>query len=79
MKAFFASLADHIYDTWPDPAGLGPDVSDSMDLQRCHAAREALLNAERQAAYAIQLERLGKNGEALQAWRKLFGPLFPLS
>jgi hypothetical protein len=79
MQAFFASLADRIYDTWPDPAGLGPDVSDSMDSEKCRAAREMLRKAEQQAAHAVQLERQGKNGEALQAWRELFGPLFPLS
>lgn len=79
MKAFFASLADRIFETWPDPAGLGPDVSDSMDAQKCRRAQEELGKAEQQAADAIYLERQGKNGEALRAWRKLFGPLFPLS
>lgn len=80
MKAFFASLADRIYDTWPDPAGLGPDVSDSMDTEKCRIAREKLQTAERQAANAIQLERQGKQEAALRVWREdLFGPLFPLS
>lgn len=79
MKAFFASLADRIADQWPDPAGLGPDVSDKMDEQRCRTAKEILRSAEQQAARAIQLERQGKQGEALRAWRELFGPLFPLS
>lgn len=79
MQAFFATLADRIYDRWPDPAGLGPDVSDQMDLVKCQTARAALFEAERQAANAIQLEKQGKQGEALRAWRELFGPLFPLS
>lgn len=79
MKAFFASLADRIYDQWPDPAGLGPDVSESMDSERCRAAKEKLQDAEQQAAMAIQLERQGKQGEALRTWRDLFEPLFPLS
>ena len=79
MQAFFMSLADRIHETWPDPAGLGPPVSDRMDAQKCAVARTALLAAEQQAAYAIRLERESKNGEALQTWRKLFGPLFPLS
>lgn len=79
MQAFFASLAAHIDKTWPDPAGLGPAVSDRMDAQKCAAARTALLAAERQAAYAIRLEREGKQGEVLRTWRDLFGPLFPLS
>jgi hypothetical protein len=79
MQAFFASTAARIGETWPDPAGLGPSVSDSMDAQQCESARKALLAAEKQAANAIRLEREGKNGEALRAWRALFGPLFPLS
>ncbi|MBI2842119.1 MAG: nucleotidyltransferase [Armatimonadetes bacterium] len=79
MKSFFASLADRIHDEWPDPAGLGPAVSDSMDYSQREKAKAALLNAQYAAAQAIQLEKSGKNGEALRAWRDLFGPLFPLS
>lgn len=79
MQAFFATLATRIHETWEDPAGLGPPVSDSMDAQKIERARQELRTAERQAAEAIRLEREGKQGEALQAWRNLFGPLFPLS
>lgn len=79
MQAFFASLAGRIHETWPDPASLGPAVSDSMGAMQVAEARASLLEAERQAAHAIHLERTGKQGEALQAWRDLFGPLFPLS
>ena len=79
MQAFFHTLANRIHENWPDPAGLGPDVSDSMDAQMQAAAKKALLEGEKQAAYAIRLEREGKNGEALKAWRTLFGKLFPLS
>lgn len=79
MQAFFASLAGRIDETWADPAGLGPSVSDRMDAQACKVAKAALLSAERQAAEAIRLEREGKNTEALKAWRRLFGKLFPLS
>ncbi len=79
VQAFFATLADRIYDRWPDPAGLGPDVSDRMDVQQCQAAQAALLQAEQQVANAIQLEKHGKQGEALRAWQNIFGPLFPLS
>ena len=79
MQAFFLTLADRIFEKWPDPAGLGPDVSDSMTQENCRAARESLLKTEKKAAYAILLERQEKIGEALRAWRELFGPLFPLS
>jgi hypothetical protein len=79
MQGFFASLADRIHEDWADPAGLGPPVSDSMDRYGRDAAKTAVLAAERQAAEAIRLERMGKNTEALRAWRQLFGKLFPLS
>lgn len=80
MKAFFSSLADRIDETWPDPAGLGPAVSDSMDNFARESAQRELLQAEEQAAIAIRLEREGKTGDALRIWReKIFGSLFPLS
>lgn len=54
FQSMFATLADRIHDTWDDPAGLGPPVSDMMDASE-------------------------KNGDALKAWRNLFGPRFPPS
>jgi hypothetical protein len=79
LQGFFASLAGRIHEEWPDPAGLGPPVSDSMTAQDRGAARLAAVAAERQVAEAIRLEKLGSNGEALRTWRALFGKLFPLS
>ncbi len=79
MQSFFATLASRIHDAWPDPAGLGPDVSDMMNASAKDAAKAALLSAERKAAAAIHMVREGKNGEALRAWRALLGPKFPLS
>lgn len=79
MQAFFHTLADRVREDWPEPAGLGPDVSDQMDAAARESARQALLAAERQAADAIRMEREGRNGDALRAWRALFGKLFPLS
>lgn len=79
MQFFFAALAGRIHETWGDPAGLGPSVSDAMDATRRVAAEQALRAAEREAAHAIALWRQGRQGDALKAWRVLFGPLFPLS
>lgn len=79
IQAFFHTLADRIHEDWADPAGLGPNVSDRMTAQMCSNARKILLESEQQAAYAIRMEREGKNGEALRTWRKLFGKRFPLS
>jgi len=79
FQSLFATLADRIHDTWEDPAGLGPPVSDMMDANEKKAAEAALRQAARQCTQAIDVARQGKNGDALKAWRNLFGPKFPLS
>lgn len=79
FQGFFSTLADRLFDTWPDPAGLGPAISNGMDERRKKRARELLLAASQEATIAINHARQGRNGEALKAWRALFGPKFPLS
>lgn len=79
IQSFFATLADRIGDTWPDPAGLGPPISDAMDAARVARAKNLLTEAVRQANEAIHHVRSGRNGEALRVWRELFGKKFPLS
>jgi len=79
LKGFFSSAANRITDEWKDPAGLGPPVSDSMDLVALQKARTALLAAAEQCSRAIYLEREGKVGEALRVWQGIFGPQFSMS
>ena len=79
LKGFFSTAADRISEVWPDPAKLGPAVSDQMDQAKAGVARGALLGAEESVTRAINLAKNGRQGDALQEWRKLFGPLFPLS
>lgn len=79
IQAMFATLADRVGEVWADPAGLGPPISAAMDAKRVESARRALSEAARQAGVAIHHTRQGRNGEALKAWRELFGPMFPLS
>ena len=79
LQSFFSTLADRILDEWPDPAGLGPPISNGMDATKKHRAKELLLTASRDASNAINHARQGRNGDALKAWRALFGPKFPLS
>lgn len=79
VQGFFATLADRIFDQWPDPAGLGPPISNGMDATRKERARGLLLAAGREATLAIDHVRRGRDGEALRVWRQLFGPKFPLS
>lgn len=79
MQFFFSTLAGRIHETWEDPARIGPPVSDAMDSAKRTAAEKALRSAERESAHAIDLSRRGQQGDALRAWRALFGPMFPLS
>lgn len=79
IQALFATLADRIQDDWPDPAGLGPCISNGMDDARKQRARTLLLEASKEASKAINHTRVGQNGEALKVWRELFGKMFPLS
>lgn len=79
IQAFLATLADRILEAWPDPAGLGPPISEGMDATQKQRARTLLQAASREASIAIDHARQGRNGEALKAWRALFGPKFPLS
>lgn len=79
IQSFFATLADRIFDGWPDPAGLGPPISNDMDQARKQRAQRLLQAASNEASIAIDHVRRGRNGEALRAWRELFGPMFPLS
>lgn len=79
MQSLFAAMADRVHDEWPDPAGLGPAVSGGMNSQQKDRAKSLLLQASRDASIAIDHSRRGRNGEALKAWRALFGPKFPLS
>lgn len=79
FQGMFATFANRIFDVWPDPARLGPPVSDTMNDAQKKEASQALAAAGRKATLAIDLVRQGKNGEALRAWRALFGPKFPLS
>jgi len=79
IQGFFSTLADRILEDWRDPAGLGPPVSDVMDAARKQRAQRLLNAASREATLAIDHARRGRNGEALKAWRALFGPRFPLT
>lgn len=78
IRNFFGAAAGTIHVAWPDPAGLGPAVSDQMTPELVAAAKTALGNAERKAAIAMRIER-SSQGEALRLWREILGDYFPLS
>jgi hypothetical protein len=81
VRQFFASASDRLADGWPDPANVGPLVSDALDGDptKMASARAALVEAERASTEAIRLERAGRTSDALSAWQSLFGPAFAKS
>lgn len=79
FMGFFATAADRIDETWPDPAGLGPPVSDSMSAADRDNAKRVFTQAQHTVREAIELARSGRNEAAMRKYRELFGDLFPLS
>lgn len=79
ITAFLYAASESIGDEWPEPAGLGPPVSDQMDYASIATAKEALRSAHKIALRAQRAESLGNISEALSLWRQLFGSYFPQS
>jgi SMODS domain-containing protein len=79
VRNFFAAMEANIGKSWPDPANLGPLVSDQMTPELVTAAKKALQEAQGKAALAARAEQTGRQGEALRIWREILGDYFPLS
>jgi hypothetical protein len=79
VRNLFAAMQANIGRTWPDPAGLGPPVSDQMTADLITGAQKSLQEAQRKAALARRAEETGRQGEALRLWREILGDYFPLS
>ena len=79
IRNFFAAMEANLGRTWPDPAGLGPPVSDQMTSDLVSKGKTALQDAQRKATLARRAEATGRQGEALQIWREVLGDYFPLS
>ena len=50
VRNLFAAMEANVGRSWPDPAGLGPPVSDQMTPDLITAARKALREADRRSA-----------------------------
>lgn len=50
VRNFFAAMEAKLGASWPDPAGLGPPVSDQMTPELVTVARKTLQEAQRKAA-----------------------------
>lgn len=79
VRNLFAAMEANVGASWPDPAGLGPPVSDQMTPELVSAARKGLQEAQRKATLAMRAEETGRQGESLRIWREVLGEYFPLS
>lgn len=79
IRNLFGAMESAICQTWPDPARLGPAVSDQMTPAIVSAAQKALQDAQRKATLARRAEETGRQGDALRIWREVLGDYFPLS
>jgi hypothetical protein len=79
LKSFFATAKLRLRDTWNDPAGLGPAVSDEMTYLYA-TAEQKLTDVGKHLDRVIYLNNNGSVGEALKILREqIFGDMFPLS
>jgi hypothetical protein len=76
VRWFLATAAERVEEGWPDPAGLGPDVNTMTSSERRNAAA-VLAAAETIAERAVLLEDDGREREAVEEWRRLFGSRMP--
>jgi hypothetical protein len=79
IRNFFAAAEATIGQTWADPAGLGPPVSDQMAAAMVTVAKKALQDAQRKATLAFRAAATGRQGDTLQILREILGDYFPLS
>lgn len=76
VRWFLASAAEAVDRSWPDPAGLGPDVN-TLDSVERQTAANALAGALEIAEQAIRLEDDQQERAAVEEWRRLFGWRMP--
>ena len=76
IRWFLASTAESMDATWPDPAGLGPDVNTMTSSERLNATA-ALTGALVIAEQALHLEDDGQERAAVEEWRRLFSWRMP--
>lgn len=76
VRWFLANAIDAIQQSWPDPAGLGPDVN-TMSAPERTAAAAVLTDALKIAEHAILLEDDKQDRAAVEQWRRLFGWRMP--
>lgn len=77
LEKCFSRLERSVFQTCPDPKGLGPDLDLGVDwLRRAQISRN-LSSSAYNARRAIQHEAEGDTENAFEYWQSVFGPDFP--
>lgn len=76
LRWFLADAVEQVHNSWPDPAGVGPDVNTMTACERQQASK-ALAAALETAERAVYLGDNGQERAAVEAWRELFGWRMP--
>ncbi|WP_375755348.1 nucleotidyltransferase domain-containing protein [Corallococcus exercitus] len=78
MSQLFAFMRDHVMVRCLEPARLGPPVNAGIEPGYLQQAQQRLTEAARKSVWAVELERRGDMSAAVDAWRELLGPDFPV-
>lgn len=77
VRWFLAGTAERIAESWPDPAGLGPALNDTWSSTDRQAMTQTVADWLQVAERAVWLEDEGKERDAVEEWRRLFGSRMP--
>lgn len=78
VEYFFGSCPTYLLSSCPDPKGLGPDLDANIDWTIKQKVGDAMKEAWRDAWAANRYESEGKQKEAINSWRLVFGQEFPI-
>ena len=77
IRWYLASAAAQIERDWPDPAGIGPNLNNTVSRPERAKSRQVLEQWLHIAEEAIRLEDDGQERAAVEEWRRLFGSRMP--
>ncbi|MCW5968649.1 MAG: hypothetical protein KIT57_09055 [Blastocatellales bacterium] len=77
VKYFFDFCPSYLMASCPDPKNLGPALDADVDWDTKQKVSTAMTDAATLAGYALWYEGQDKHQEAINNWRRIFGPEFP--
>lgn len=77
VKYFFDNCPSMLWSSCPDPKNLGPALDAGVDWSTKQKVATAMSDAATLAGYALWYESQNKPEEAINNWKRIFGPDFP--